>query len=347
MTAPVINALRQHLPDLRLTLQTAIPRDWLQMRYDGDFDYVGDIPDFGFEMENALVVKMEESALRYKAMHDDLDAIIEGQAALLKAAQVDLVFANIPYVTLLAAQRAEIPALAFSCLNWADLYRHFCSGRPESDGVEAAMLAGYQSAKQFLRPAPSMPMARLNNSHAIGPIARRGHRWPDKLADLLDIEEDSKIGLITFGGVDVPLPLNRFPRLPGWRWITTSDPAGHPDIIARSAVDMDFTDILRSCDVVVGKPGYGTFSEAAVNGVSVLYLPRPNWPEAPCLVDWLTRNGRCLSITPDDLFDADALLSQLRKLFSFPVRPLIEPTGAQEAVQAILQQLTDSPKRHM
>ncbi|HLN23902.1 MAG TPA: glycosyltransferase, partial [Patescibacteria group bacterium] len=127
-----------------------------------------------------------------------------------------------------------------------------------------------------------------------------------------------------------------WPGLPGWTWVVTDDGAGHPDLIAREAVDMTFTTILRSCDVVVSKPGYGTFAEVAVNGVPLLYLPRPGWPETPHLAGWLAEHGRCQAIEAKDLFSAEALQAQLQKLFSIPIKPLADPSGDEEAAQAIL-----------
>ncbi len=42
-------------------------------------------------------------------------------------------------------------------------------------------------------------------------------------------------------------------------------------------------DVLGSRDAILGKPGYGTFAEAACNGKPVLYVSRGDWPEEPAL----------------------------------------------------------------
>ncbi len=54
---------------------------------------------------------------------------------------------------------------------------------------------------------------------------------------------------------------------------------------------MSVPELLASADLVITKPGYGTFVEAACHGVPVLYLERPDWPEAPALCDWLEAQG--------------------------------------------------------
>ena len=77
--------------------------------------------------------------------------------------------------------------------------------------------------------------------------------------------------------------------------------------VMTNALDIDI-------DAIIAKPGYGTFVEAAIQGVPVLYLPRPGWPEQPCLVEWLRGHGRAVAITREEaqaghllpLIDGDA-----------------------------------------
>jgi hypothetical protein len=336
MTAPVVNALRRHLPGLRLTLQTATPRAWLESRYDGPFDLISDTPDFGLKMSSAMAVQAEESAAAYRALHRDFDGVVAAEAARMSGLGIDLVLANIPYVSLAAARLAGIPAVALSCLNWADMYDTYCGDRPEAPAIISQMLQAYEQAEFFMCPAPSVPMPHLSNIRPIGPIARLGDDCRRELRQQLGLAQDAKLGLIAFGGMSSGLSFADWPGLPGWTWVVTDDAAGRPDLIAREAVDMTFTNILRSCDVVVSKPGYGTFAEAAVNGVPLLYLPRPGWPETPHLAGWLAEHGRCQAIEVDDLFSAEALASQLQKLFSYPAKPLADPSGGEEGAQAIL-----------
>jgi hypothetical protein len=347
MTAPVVNRLRALVPGLRVTLQTTTPRDWLESRYDGPFALVAESADFGMRMTSTLVVDVAASAEAYRSLHRRLAAVVAHEAERLRRLEVDLVLANVPYVTLLAAKQANVPALAYCCLNWMDIYRSSCGDRPEAPAILAAMAEGYGSAETFLQPVPTMPMADLPNRRTIGPVSRRGTARRAELGRMLGVEPGQKVGLIAFGGMEMNLPFARWPRLPGWRWVTTAPTQGHPDLVERGAVPMDFTDLLCSVDVIIGKPGYGTFAEAAVNGTPFLTLPRPGWPEAPYLVEWLERVGRCLSVEAEELFDGAVLARQLRTLFSMENKPLVEPSGVEEAAQAVLAALGKSRRTHM
>ena len=58
-----------------------------------------------------------------------------------------------------------------------------------------------------------------------------------------------------------------------------------------SRLPMAFNDMLASCDAVLTKPGYGTYTEAVCNGVPILTLARPDWPETAGMNDWARRHG--------------------------------------------------------
>lgn len=339
MTAPVVNALADKLPALHLTLQSNHPKDLLASRFNGPFAQISGDDDFGLAMASATRIRLEDSAAAYRTLHGRLADAVTEQARRMRALGVDLLLSNIGYVPLLAARQAGIPAIALSCLNWADIYGHYFGDRPEAAAIEAEMLDAYNAATVFLRPVPAMPMPRVTNSRAIGPLASigRGDRAAIRLR--LGVEDGMKLGIIAFGGVDAGLPLAGWPRLEGWQWLVAGDSAGHPDLIAFDRSLFDFPDILQSCDVVLTKPGYGTFCEAAVNGTPVLFVPRPDWPESPHMIDWLSAHGRCRPIASNDLFDPVLLQGQLQSLFSSPCKPLVRPTGAEEGAEVLLEAL--------
>ena len=89
----------------------------------------------------------------------------------MRKAAPDLLLADIPYLSLAAAERLRIPALALCSLNWADILAGYCQDEPDLAELRAPMLAAYHSAVAVLQPAPSMPKPDLTNVQPIGPIA--------------------------------------------------------------------------------------------------------------------------------------------------------------------------------
>lgn len=86
----------------------------------------------------------------------------------------DLIIANIPYLTLAAAYQLKIPCLAFSSLNWAEIYRYYFGYRPESSAILKQVLNAYYRVACFLQATPTMKMPGIENILTIGPLAQVG-----------------------------------------------------------------------------------------------------------------------------------------------------------------------------
>ena len=331
-TAPVVNALRQRLPQLRLTLYSSLPHDFLVGRFAGDFTHIAHAPDVGMCMKDALEVDVAASGRAYRHYHRHWEAAVTAEARLLVSHAPDVVLANVPYRILAAAARADIPALAMCNLNWLDIYRHFCAALPESTAVRGEILGAYRSARVFLQPTPHMPMPDLENRVAIGPVARTGIDRRAAIRQGLGLSAACKLILVSLGGVATQISLADWPPLADVCWIVPA--SWNPrrrDMITLESLDMDFVDVLRSADALITKPGYGSFVEAACNGVPVLYAPRHDWPEEAFLVDWLHEHGRCLPIQRTQLQQGD-FSDALERLLSLPPRAAVSPSGIDDAV---------------
>ncbi len=345
MTAPVIAQLRRRLPSLRLTIQTgpSVPRDFLESRYGTDFILVHEIPDFGLSMLSATKIDEAASAKRYQSLHAHWPLVVAAEAERLRQAAPDLVLANVPYVTMAAAAKAKIRVVGFSSLQWLDIYRQYLGHRPEAAEIIGQMAAAYNSAATFLRVTPAMEMPSLTNIQDIGPVGSCGMTRKAELRRALNAGEGEKIGLIAFGGIDHDLDLSRWPRLEGWTWLSTLPcPPGREDLRPWKSAGFSYADMAASVEVIITKPGYGTFVEAAMAGIPVLYQTRLDWPECPHLDNWLKKNGRGMEIQVEELL-AGGLPEKLQKLFSLCVPRLAEASGNVEAA-SVLQTLLEKPR---
>ena len=338
-TAPVINALAERLPDLRVTLRSGAPHEVLALRFNCEFTLISKGLDFGMEMVDAVAVNVEGSAEAYRNFHHDWKGRVALEAEEMVALAPDLLFANVPYLSLAAAARAGIPSVAMCSLNWADIYAHYCHDRPEAPEIHAQMLAAYNSAAHFLRPLPAMPMENLANGRAIGPIARLGRNRRAEIDAKMGLADGDRLVLIAMGGIAFRLSLDNWPRIPGVRWVVLSSwRVRHPDVLELESLAMDFIDVLASCDALLTKPGYGSFAEAGCNGVPVLYLDRKDWPEAPYLVEWLKLQGRCMEVERAAL-EQGAIAAQLEALWALPPIVPVEPEGIAQAADLLLDLL--------
>lgn len=331
--APVLNALRRSVPQLRLTVYSALARRALAARIDGPFRHWEAAVDVGMVMEGSLVVRAEASARAYAAFHRHWDAGVAHEAGRLAELAPDAVVADVPYRILEAAARAGVPAAALCSLHWGEIYRAYCGTADDAAPILARIGAAYRRAQVFLAPEPALPMPDLPNRVALGPIARLGRDRRAAVRRRVGIPAHSgaRLVLLALGGIPTPLPVARWPARRGLRWLVPPESgASRADVIAVSALGEPFIDVLRASDAVITKPGYGVFAEAACNGVPVLYVRRGDWPEEAGLIAWLRRHGRAREISPAQLAAGD-LEADLQALWAEPAPPPPAPDGVDQA----------------
>jgi hypothetical protein len=376
-TAPILNLLHERIPQLRLTVRSAVPLSHLRSRIHAPFSHLQSEGDIGMVMSSALDVHVEESRAAYRAFHADWDARVADEAGLLRELGADAVFSNVGYLPLAGAQQAGIPNAALCSLNWFDIYRHYCTSntaRPElvegrgihpssvnstpgslgsglpafgtssaraTDEMIAAQIhTCYANADAFLRATPGMAMGSLPNLVPVAPVAAVGHDRRDELNRHLRLSKEEKLVLVSMGGIASRLPIERWPSIDGVHWLVQhSWQVSHPDAVVLESLPMGFSDLLASCDALLCKPGYGSFVEAACSGTPVLYVDRPDWPEAPALVEWLQQHGICAEVSRAQLEIGD-LEKALFSLWSEPQISPPSPDGATQVADWLMHRLS-------
>lgn len=337
--APVIHALRQRLPGLRITLQGDLNPEVLRYRLPANITQIAQAADVALPMDNPLQVRWEQGLALYQAFDADYARHLADQTRLLEKARPDLVLADIPWLPLDAARRLGIPAVGLCSLNWLDILRQSPVGHRLPEALTERLRGAYAGAELFIRPAPSMAMPWLENSIAVGPIAEQRRRDPEKLRARLGLAKHQRLILMQFGGTGT-LALDPAPFADAGLHLLTADP-GIPASAAVSRIggaELGMLEVLASCDAMITKPGYGSFAEAACHGIPVLYVPRDDWPETPALVDWLREQVPTGIIAPERLAHGDlvapleALLEKSRQSNHKPVAP----TGIEQTLEHLL-----------
>jgi hypothetical protein len=325
-TAPILNLLHERIPQLHLTVRSAVPLAHLRSRIHAPFAHLPSEGDIGMVMSSALDIHVGDSRAAYRAFHADWDARIAEEARLLRDLGADMVLSNVGYLPLAGAQRAGIANAALCSLNWADIYRHYCG----DDAIAAQMHACYASADAFLRATPGMAMSDLPNLVPVAPIAAAGNDRRDELNRRLKLAPGEKLVLVSLGGIAGRLPIERWPRIDGVRWLVQQNwRVEHPDAIVLESMQLSFSDLLASSDALICKPGYGSFVEAACSGVPVLYVSRADWPESPALIAWLQQHCLCREASRDDL-ERGNIEALLEGIWNAPRPEPVIPTGAEQ-----------------
>ena len=338
--APVVNRLHELIPQLKITIRAALPEEQLRSRLHHFDTLQHATDDFGMVMNHAFSVDTHASLARYQSLHQDWDHKVKVLAQQFIDAEIDVVLADVPYLPLAAAQVASIPAVALCSLNWADILSHYV-GLDKPQAIINTMYAAYQSARYFLQPAPSMAMPKLGNQRPIGPCCAPGVAQKQTLLSAVlqhKALNNPWLVLVGMGGIPFELSLEHWPTQHQGRplcyLVSPSSANTHPNALSVDATGLSYSDLVASVDVIITKPGYGMFAEAAAAGVPVLFTERREWPETEALVTWLQGKGHCAQITTEAL-RAGVFEKELSRLLTQGHYAPVAPTGNDEAAALI------------
>ncbi|MBF0356716.1 MAG: hypothetical protein HQL43_15920 [Alphaproteobacteria bacterium] len=293
-------------------------------------------------MNSATSIDLEATAEAYNLRHLDWEVRLAAEAERLSQARPDLILANIPYLTIAVAKRLGVPVIGLSSLNWFDLYQSYLGHRPEAPGILKTILEAHSGAKMFLKLAPCLTMERLaevTELKCLGPSARIGRKDPSGLRSRLGIADGGKLGLIAYGGVANRLPVENWPAIKDWTWLIPKDwGVDRADFRPFEGAGMGFPDVLASSDMVLTKPGYGTYTEAACNGVAVLAQERPDWPETPPFDTWMGQHARYATLPEGEILGG-RIQGKISELMSLEPPACPQPTGIAEASSIILKEM--------
>jgi hypothetical protein len=324
--APILAELRARRPRLQLTVRSDLADERLEGMLQRPFARAPAPPDIGLRMLSPVEPDRPSTRAWYDRLEREWDSVLAREVAALRALDPDLLVANVGPVGLAAAAAAGVPAVAVSSLDWASVLEAYGLA---SSALTTRLREAY-AAFPFVQLHPHLEMPWHPDRRPVGPVARRGRPHRAELIARLALPADAVLVLVAFGGIPMPRPLAALPPLDGVVWL--ADGAAGRGLVPVGPAGLPFPDLLASVDLLITKTGYGLLVEAAVAGSPVLFLRRPDWPEAPHLEGWIERLGlgRPLPGEPD------ALAAAVRALAAAPRPEPVAPTGIAEAV-AILE----------
>ena len=338
-SSPVVEALTRRLPGLRVTLLSDVDPAFAGQRLPPGFHHLRQRSDPGLRMRGPMLTDWDGSLTDYLRFDAEYGERLRRQIDLLRRLAPDLVLADVPWLPLDAARRLGIPAVGLCSLTWYDILRECPLGDRVPEPVLARMREVYAAADLFIRPAPTMPMTWVPNAVDVGPIARQRPNRADELRRRLGVAPGRALVLVQFGGFDGFDPLRNWPEQ-GRVHFLLPGPGGHDRRDASSLAEhgLGMLDCLGSADLWITKPGYGTYAEAACNGIPVLYCPRGDWPEEPYLNRWLADHVPLAEVPLGDLL-AGRIGACLEPLLSAPRPRPVAPTGIEGSVEHLVKLL--------
>ncbi|OSM07046.1 hypothetical protein MAIT1_00043 [Magnetofaba australis IT-1] len=339
-TAPVLAALAQQTPLEALTLCCALPAR--KIRYKLTLPHIHDSEprDVGLIQTDPMQPDLPATAAALDALHADWPQKLAREREKMAAFRPDVVIANIPYLTLEAAQGLGIPTVALASLSWDRIVAgYYDVAEPRVAAWLQRMRVAYGGVDLALAPHPAMADAPFPHVVEIPPILDAAQ--PDRagLRAQLGIspEETRPLILVSLGGIPIDaLPFDLLRRERRGLFLIDHPDAPHEENLYNVGRlgDWPFGAVIGSVDGVVGKPGYGMSVECAAHGIPFLYARRFHFADEASICAWLAQHGRAREITLEQFFQAD-WWADFEAVLAQPTPPRPAHDGAQEAARRI------------
>jgi UDP-N-acetylglucosamine:LPS N-acetylglucosamine transferase len=275
--------------------------------------------DIGIPMVDAMLVNQEETIAAYKEIHSEWARHIKFEEQRLAVLQPDIVLSNVGYIPLQAAANLSIPAIALCSLDWASTWQVFGSQDDEGKAIFNQIVRAYCSAKMFLQLTPHLPMVFLDNTISVPFVVRQGKSNRHVIDQCFPLCLGKKLILISMGGMDAEINFEQWPKIDQVVYLVSGKNILPNGFIHTDELNLDFSDIMASVDVVLTKTGYGMAVESAVNQTPLFYVARIDWPEHEVMFEWCQENNCVLEVNRSEL-EQGLTKDRINSLFSLPAK---------------------------
>ncbi len=336
----VIRALASARPDLSLHVRTTAP-EWLFRNSPTPVVYSRQSLDVGIVQRDSLRMELAQTLAACRQLRDRLPEIIERDLSFIKANNIRLIVGDTPPLCFEIAARAEIPSVSITNFTWDVIYQAYLAEYPAFAPLIDEMTAFYGKASLALTLPYPCDTSRFARQQAIPWVARRSLLTKKDARKKFQLPELAPIIILSFGGLGLNrLPWLRLRQQKEFLFVTTGDVRqSNGNVRVLPEPQSDYQDLVRACDAIVTKPGYGIVADVLAHQVPILYTDRGEFPEYPRLVEALRDCATSEYISQDELLDGNLAPYLARLLTQEPNWPAINLTGARSAAVELLKLL--------
>lgn len=272
-------------------------------------------------MQNSLEVDLSKTQHKLQLYKQSLKFSKKKLENIFRSEDVYGVVSNIDALPLHVAQNLKMPNFAFCSLDWYSVYSQIRQNTMLNDfnRLFSFFKKTYQNVNVFFRPSPYVKVDWLTHEYEIAPQFVAGKQVRVEIDMLFKTKtKNKKLVLVNFGGVEQQIVL---PNVDNVVWITNLGDSDRMDLIRLHQLKkyFCFEDIAVSVDLLVTKPGYGTFVLAASTHLPIISLERTNWPDVPSLEAWVAKYCNLVKVSEDNVYNAlsnvDSFITNKKQFF--------------------------------
>jgi L-arabinokinase len=294
----IINTLARRVPGVEFLIRSTAASWLLHRTIRTPFTLDARPADTGVVQVDGLHLDAAATADAARAFYADFEARAEAEAAVLNTHRVAMVVSDAPPLACAAARLAQLPCVVVANFTWDWIYRGFGRAFDAAPGVIPTIEDAYRSATAAWRLPMHGGFETFESIHDVPLVARHASMPPRETRRALGLPIDRPLALASFGGFGVRgIDLESLDCLVDWDVVITAQSRpqatppgvhfiGDADVYDRG---VRYEDLVRACDVVLTKPGYGIVSECVANDTAMVYTPRGDFAEYPVLVAHIER----------------------------------------------------------
>jgi hypothetical protein len=286
-------------PGAEIDIYTSIPPDFFKDELHRPFRAIPCEIDCGCLQTDTVEVDVEGTLARYLELDGKRRGFLAEYAPMLRTGGADLVIADAPPMAMPIAKAAGLPVWNICNFTWLDIYAPYVAKHPSYLDMFRRMQADYASADRHIRIYPGMAGDASFPVEAAGMVSRPGRARREEFAKRFELDPEKKWCLIYVGSFGLDgVGWARLAHYPDWEFMGLYPLAGAPASYKYLKKDLTFryADLNASCDLVLGKLGYGLVVECLVQAKPVLFLGRRNFDEFQMLKEVLEKREQGMEI---------------------------------------------------
>lgn len=309
----IVNVFGARHPEVRIFIRSAAARWLLERTIRVPFELDPRPCDTGIVQIDSLRLDARQSILDARDFYATIDTRAEADARLLRERDTRLVIVDAAPLGCEAAARAGVPSFVVSNFTWDWIYQEYHELLPLAPDLIPAIQRAYRKADAGWRLPIGGGFESVTQIVDLPFVAR--HAEPslsreDVLRRLM-IPTERPVALVSFGGYGMGrLTLDRLDCLDTWTVVVTGPDEdrrrhGHLRLIADGDIydrGLRYADLVRACEAVVTKPGYGIVSECIANQTAMVYTGRGRFAEYAVMVREMPKYLRCAYLDNTALF---------------------------------------------
>ncbi len=330
-TIGLLQALQDHLPELKARLFTTVPQALFQSSA-VPCSYHPVITDVGLVQRDAFVEDRQQTIDKLAELMPFAPLLISECAELCRSCR--LIICDISCLGIEVGRAASIPSILVENFTWDWIYAHM---GPDSglEPFQDFLSASYARADFRIQTDPVCNPAP-RNLHC-GPIARR-HMVERRLIRAELAAAQRQIVLISMGGVSLDLPfIKDLHRHKDYYFVVAGQSQeraiGDNIRLLGPRSSLHHPDLINGADLLICKSGYSTIAECQQSGTPICCVARENFAESEVVERYVAKemNGTVIN---ERYFFSGQWLNDLEEMIPGR-RETLPVNGADQAAEFI------------